>query len=706
MSTYQEAVEKAIIASEQLHQVINGIATTEITVEDGSKIPSVRKALVDNFYFKDPIDWQIGQTESVFNQLRKFTDGSWWYAPTSTATNPITMGATPIGDPLWHVYSLDAVVKLEPRIREALRRSYAEAGYTMVVGSFELGGTVATTTEVLLYEADGVAYSWQGALPKTVPADSTPASSGGVSASAWLPMGNITLRSELASAVTPGADLIGLPTGTLTEYLAQQRGIDPRLPPYNYKSTDSIALRTAALQAAFNDANATKFGIWLFGDFIISSILLEDHTSYSIFGSGSIQGASTGAYVLGIKNCTDLKGGHGIYITGPTTGYGCGVKVWASGEVSGVLRTCSLHTLGFKISNISPAWIFGDDADPDNLLSEIVIEGGLTYNVGEVARIIGSQAVIEFRGYQAIVATSGGTPFTVKGGVLHFNGGELQMPGVTNGYMVQLLPINSPGFDNRYGSCYINGTAVECASLWLLAHNPSAVPSVVAGSGKFVMDNCSGFANFSGDNLQSDSSFTGSVVITDTCEFHRTSPKPGGTYIAGLLGSAKVKVAGAAFDSNFNTGLQAYRPGIQIPQYGHRRIFEANNLSGQSFPQSVATDMKFSSVVSTGENTFYYSAYNPATGIFTVPAGGLKSVKVLLEFNAVATRPNSEICLLIDGAQVGGACGVPNKFVSQMFDIGDLSAGQTIRFRFTNLDTGFSVGTTNTDRFVISARTE
>ena len=47
--TFQEATEIAIEASNQLHGVINGDANAEVTVEDGSKIPSVRKALIDNF---------------------------------------------------------------------------------------------------------------------------------------------------------------------------------------------------------------------------------------------------------------------------------------------------------------------------------------------------------------------------------------------------------------------------------------------------------------------------------------------------------------------------------------------------------------------------------------------------------------------------------------------------------------------------------
>lgn len=186
--TYRAAVEQTITAGEQIHQIVNGTATTEVTIEDGSKVPSIRKALLDNFYFKDPIAWQTGQTESVFNQLRQFTDGSWWYAPNATAATPISMGLTPIGDVNWVLYSLDATVKLTPQIREALRRSYAASGFTLVQGSFEDGATITDTSDVVLQQNTGRCFNWQGVLPsggKVIPAGSTPASTGGIGVNKW-----------------------------------------------------------------------------------------------------------------------------------------------------------------------------------------------------------------------------------------------------------------------------------------------------------------------------------------------------------------------------------------------------------------------------------------------------------------------------------------------------------------------------------------
>lgn len=194
--TYSAAVEQTITAGEQIHQIVNGTATTEVIVEDGSKVPSIRKALLDNFYFKNPIAWQVGQTENVFNQLRQFTDGSWWYAPSATASNPISMGSTPVGNSLWKVYDFDAIGKLNPQIREALRRSYAEAGYN-VLGTFRLGVTLNTLTDAILDEPTGIVYSWDGSFSKVVPAGSTPETTGGVVAGAWRPRTDVTLRDEL-----------------------------------------------------------------------------------------------------------------------------------------------------------------------------------------------------------------------------------------------------------------------------------------------------------------------------------------------------------------------------------------------------------------------------------------------------------------------------------------------------------------------------
>ena len=101
--------------------------------------------------------------------------------------------------------------ELEPRIEtsekniedlsaqsfEALRRSYAEAGFNLVDGSFEDGGTLTSTSGVLLHKATGATYSWSGSFPKVVAAGATPATSGGIGAGAWVYRTQEVLRNEL-----------------------------------------------------------------------------------------------------------------------------------------------------------------------------------------------------------------------------------------------------------------------------------------------------------------------------------------------------------------------------------------------------------------------------------------------------------------------------------------------------------------------------
>ena len=87
-------------------------------------------------------------------------------------------------------------------VREALRRSYAEAGYNLVDGSFEAGGTLVNANDVLLQERTGKAFSGPAG---TVAAGTNPASGGFVDKSGGL------LRHELATS--DGAAKVGNANG-------------------------------------------------------------------------------------------------------------------------------------------------------------------------------------------------------------------------------------------------------------------------------------------------------------------------------------------------------------------------------------------------------------------------------------------------------------------------------------------------------------
>lgn len=150
------------------------------------------------------------------------------------------------------------IADLEPRISnneskvfEALRRSYADAGYTLVNGSFEKGGTLTDATDVLLYNLSGKAYLWTGAYPKVVAPGTDPALSG----SGYVPRTNIVLRGELAS--DEGAGILGFShsetyeSATVGEKLKQVVAITDA-PFLGVSGADTTAaLDAAALAAEF-----------------------------------------------------------------------------------------------------------------------------------------------------------------------------------------------------------------------------------------------------------------------------------------------------------------------------------------------------------------------------------------------------------------------------------------------------------------------
>jgi len=69
-------------------------------------------------------------------------------------STPNTTGGISVG--AW-ISRFDPELRIQ--VREALRRSYAEAGYNLVNGSFEVGGTLVNVNDVLLQERTGKAFS-------------------------------------------------------------------------------------------------------------------------------------------------------------------------------------------------------------------------------------------------------------------------------------------------------------------------------------------------------------------------------------------------------------------------------------------------------------------------------------------------------------------------------------------------------------------
>lgn len=78
--------------------------------------------------------------------------------------------------------------------------SAAQSVSGALVGSFAQGVTLESSTQQIFYINNGVAYSyvWGGSLPKVVPPNSTPQTSGGISKESWIEVGRQTGMSEFS----------------------------------------------------------------------------------------------------------------------------------------------------------------------------------------------------------------------------------------------------------------------------------------------------------------------------------------------------------------------------------------------------------------------------------------------------------------------------------------------------------------------------
>lgn len=91
------------------------------------------------------------------------------------------------------------------QVQKTMPAILRDVGFRPASFDFVTGGTIGVNERDLavlwpLPGGDGDWYYWEGALPKVIPAASTPASTGGIADGAWRPVGDITLRSELIDA--------------------------------------------------------------------------------------------------------------------------------------------------------------------------------------------------------------------------------------------------------------------------------------------------------------------------------------------------------------------------------------------------------------------------------------------------------------------------------------------------------------------------
>lgn len=125
----------------------------------GKQHKTVQQALKDVGFKPAGFDFVSGGTLGIGDRDKCVfypTDGYWysWNGKLPYVV-PVNSSPTPGGKKGWGVVTRDERVIA----REALRRTYQEAGYNLVEGSFEQGGVLVNVNDVLLQERTGKAFS-------------------------------------------------------------------------------------------------------------------------------------------------------------------------------------------------------------------------------------------------------------------------------------------------------------------------------------------------------------------------------------------------------------------------------------------------------------------------------------------------------------------------------------------------------------------
>lgn len=168
----------------------------------------------------------------------------------------------------------------------------SQFGY-ITLDSFQAGANITLPNQVLRDTSTGEYYRWDGALPKMVPAGSTPGSSGGIGAGEWVSVGDASLRSNLASSQDGMGDaLVAVKQPFISAVGTTQHEFNSRqlyFSDWGVKG-DGVTDDTAAIQRACDEVPSGSTISFGNGNYLFSNITLTK--AVRIKGIGFQQGAT------------------------------------------------------------------------------------------------------------------------------------------------------------------------------------------------------------------------------------------------------------------------------------------------------------------------------------------------------------------------------------------------------------------------------
>ena len=469
--------------------------------------------------------------------------------------------------------------------------------------------------------------------------------------------------------------------------------------PGESAATNKTAIEAAI--AAVGDGGAVFFPQ---GTYLVNGILIDGVSGLKLIGDfATLKGPASGAVnaVLELKNSVALTmegiNIHGNYNPDLVAG------IWGYTDDSSQFSLSKFNDTIF--SGCPIAFKFGHASYVDALVSEITVSGGYTYGCPIPIQLIGTQTAVNVDGYHLISGLNGGAGdyltlprrvAEVKGGHLNITGVECLITDSAGDVCFNIEPIESAAYDNPYGKISVVNCLVESASQLAISYNPDSIATPTGGMIRLI--GCSGY--HSGNSfsfIQTETDFAGKIIVQ------------GGDFYAGSARTQKnIECANDAadvycddfsFGENFVQGLAGITGGTV--HFTFRQVLSVSNLNGQSLPNASETDLKFTSVTTTGDLGRFSTAYSAATGIFTVPVGGLKNIQIRGQLNKVGLS-TSDLYIKINGTVYGAVSPIkPSTQIS--FFVPSLAYNDTIKITLLCADGALTADSDASDQFDIFA---